>query len=141
MPNFGQIGPFLKSPGFTYVTDTQTLLDSSSTEVRKRRKRMNHRKVNDSLFKLNVKSFPGITVKLNSAQISRTYFCSDSPSDKEVAILDPGCVTKKFFPDSDATGVIKHSCSCPQTTRSKNSSKKLSGMWFFGPCFALKDKE
>ena len=57
-----------------------------------------------------------------------SYFSFDSPSDNDVATLEPGCEMKNGLALSDHVGSIKHSCSCPHMTKSKNSSRKFSGI-------------
>ena len=55
-----------------------------------------------------------------------TCFWTASPGTSDVATDEPGCITwnpvSAFF-----LGSIKHSCSCPQTTRSSQSGSTFSG--------------
>mmetsp|Transcript_24312 Transcript_24312/g.91808 ORF Transcript_24312/g.91808 Transcript_24312/m.91808 type:complete len:229 (-) Transcript_24312:678-1364(-) len=65
---------------------------------------------------------------------SRTPMCLGraSPSMREVATLDPGWLTKKWFP-AVGCGTMRESCSWPQITRSMNFGMKSTLMQLFRP--------
>ena len=62
---------------------------------------------------------------------SMIFFCFASPSMSDVATDDPGCETWK---SPKSVGSTRHSCSCPQTTRSSHEGRYRSLMAFFGVC-------
>jgi hypothetical protein len=56
-----------------------------------------------------------------------TYLAFVSPSDKDVATDDPGCVMKKPLPALSCRS-ISQSCSCPHIISCRKLSKKCSGI-------------
>ena len=73
-------------------------------------------------------------------RVRHPYLSNASPSARDVAMDEPGCEIKYRLP-ATGSGLMRQSCSWPQTTRLMLSSKRPSGTDSCGPCLTLRTLE